>query len=96
MYEEYNMTSEELRKVQLIELELLIEVDRICRKHEIIYRIVAGTLLDAVRHNGFIPWDDADVAFLKNEYERFRVTCETELDKSRFYFQDHRNTPGSR
>jgi lipopolysaccharide cholinephosphotransferase len=91
------MTSEELRAVQLVELELLCEVDRVCRKCGITYRIVAGTLLGAVRHGGFIPWDDdADVAFLREEYEQFRTACETELDTSRFYFQDHRSTPGYR
>jgi len=94
---EYHLSPEELRAVQLIELELLCEVDRICRKRAITYRIVAGTLLGAVRHGGFIPWDDdADVAFLREEYEQFRAACETELDTSRFYFQDHRNTPGYR
>ena len=91
------MSPEELRAVQLTELELLCEVDRICRKRGINYRIVAGTLLGAVRHGGFIPWDDdADVAFLREEYEQFRIACETELDTSKFYFQDHRNTPGYR
>ena len=94
---EYYMSPEELRAVQLVELELLCEVDRICRKCEITYRIVAGTLLGAVRHGGFIPWDDdADVAFLREEYEQFKVACETELDTSHFYFQDHKNTPGYR
>ena len=93
----YTMTSDELRAVQLDELELLCEVDRICRKRGINYRIVAGTLLGAVRHGGFIPWDDdADVAFLREEYEQFRSACETELDTSKFYFQDHRTTPGYR
>jgi len=93
----YVMSADELRSVQLIELELLCEVDRICRKCGITYRIVAGTLLGAVRHGGFIPWDDdADIAFLRAEYEQFRIACEAELDTSRFYFQDHRNTPGYR
>lgn len=86
-----------LRKVQLAELEMLEEVDRICRKCGISYNIIAGTLLGAVRHGGFIPWDDdADVAFLRPEYEKFREACRTELDTDRFYFQDHRNTPGYR
>jgi lipopolysaccharide cholinephosphotransferase len=72
-------------------------VDRICRKCGIDYRIIAGTLLGAVRHGGFIPWDDdADVAFLREDYERFRAACETELNQEKFYFQDHRNTPGYR
>ena len=86
-----------LRKIQLIELELLEEVDRICKKCDIHYNIIAGTLLGAVRHGGFIPWDDdADVALLRGEYEKFRRACKTELDTERFYFQDHRNTLGYR
>lgn len=91
------LTDKQLRKLQLIELELLKEVDRICRKCGIKYNIIAGTMLGAVRHKGFIPWDDdADVAFLRPEYEKFRTACETELDTSRFYFQDHRKTKGYR
>lgn len=86
-----------LRKIQMVQLELLQEVDRICKKCDIRYNIIAGTLLGAIRHNGYIPWDDdADVALLRDEYEKFRVACETELDTTRFYFQDHRNTLGYR
>lgn len=86
-----------LRKLQLTELELVEEVDRICKKCNIKYNIIAGTMLGAVRHGGFIPWDDdADVALLRPEYEKFRKACKTELDTTRFYFQDHRNTPGYR
>lgn len=86
-----------LRQLQLIQLEMLIEVDRICKKCGIKYSIIAGTLLGAVRHGGYIPWDDdADVALLRPEYEKFRKACKTELDTTRFYFQDHRNTKGYR
>ncbi len=86
-----------LRQVQRIQLEMLEEVDRICKKCNIQYNIIAGTLLGAVRHGGYIPWDDdADVAMLRSEYERFRKACKSELDHSRFYFQDHRNTKGYR
>lgn len=86
-----------LRRLQLTELELLAEVHRICTKCAIHYNIIAGTLLGAVRHGGFIPWDDdADVALLRPEYEKFRRACRTELDRTRFYFQDQRNTPGYR
>lgn len=93
----YILSQEELRTIQLIQLEMLEEVDRICRKYDIRYNIIAGTLLGAVRHKGYIPWDDdADVALLRAEYDKFRRVCEKELDKDRFYFQDHRNTPGYR
>lgn len=93
----HHLTDDELRQVQLIQLEMLEEVDRICRLCGIHYNIIAGTLLGAVRHKGYIPWDDdADVALLRAEYEKFRTACEKELDHSRFYFQDHRNTQGYR
>lgn len=91
------LDSDTLRQLQMIQLEILEEVDRICRKCNIHYNIIAGTLLGAVRHGGYIPWDDdADVALLREDYEKFRQACKTELDKSRFYFQDHRNTRGYR
>lgn len=88
---------EMLRGLQLVELELLEEVDRVCRAHDIPYCIIAGTLLGAVRHGGFIPWDDdADVAMLRDDYERFRAACRTDLDPDKYYFQDHVVTPGYR
>ena len=91
------LDSEMLRGLQLVELELLCELDRVCRKHDIPYCIIAGTMLGAVRHGGFIPWDDdADVAMLRADYERFREACAEELDPDLFYFQDHRVTPGYR
>ena len=91
------MTGEQLRSLQLAELELLKETDRICRKAGIRYNIIAGTLLGAVRHKGFIPWDDdVDVAMFREEYGRFVKACERYLDTSRFEFQDHRVTEGYR
>lgn len=93
----HHLTDSELRQVQLTQLEMLKEVDRICTICGIHYNIIAGTLLGAVRHKGYIPWDDdADVALLRGEYEKFRIACEKELDHSKFYFQDHRNTKGYR
>lgn len=95
--EKIELDPETLRNLQLIELELLEEFDRICRKHDIPYCIIAGTLLGAVRHGGFIPWDDdADVAMLRADYERFRAVCKYELDPEKYYFQDHVVTPGYR
>lgn len=91
------LDSKTLRQLQMIELEMLIEVNRICKKCGIHYTIIAGTMLGAVRHGGFIPWDDdADIGMLRSEYEKFRIACENELDSSRFYFQDNRNTKGYR
>ena len=82
------LDEETLKKVQKIELELLLEFDRICRKNNIKYSITGGTLLGAVRHGGFIPWDDdADVSMLRVEYEKFVKVCDTELDKVGFIFK---------
>ncbi len=91
------LTNEELRQMQLIQLDLLCEIDRICKKCNIRYNIIAGTLLGAVRHKGYIPWDDdADTAMLRDEYNKFRIACETELDKSKYFFEDHVTTNGYR
>lgn len=91
------LNTQTLRNLQMIELEMLIEVDRICQKCGIKYNIIGGTLLGSIRHNGFIPWDDdADLTLLRAEYNKFREVCKTELDSSRFYFQDAENTVGYR
>lgn len=97
MNEPIALSSEQLRVVQLTQLELLCEVRRICELKEIHYNIIAGTLLGAHRHRGFIPWDDdADVALLREEYSKFRVACKTDLNTKKYYFQDHKNTRGYR
>ena len=84
---------DDLRKIQLIQLEMLCEVDRICKKFNIKYCIIAGTLLGAVRHKGFIPWDDdIDIAMFRPEYEKFCKICEVELNNEIFFLPSHRNT----
>lgn len=62
-----------LKEAQDASLMVLLEIDRICREHGITYLLDSGTLLGAVRHKGFIPWDDdADIAMTRENFESFR------------------------
>lgn len=88
---EIEITPNILRQMQMIQLEMLVEVDRICRKYDIPYSIDGGTLLGAVRHKGFIPWDDdIDIIMLRADYEKFYLLSQKELDTERFFLQEER------
>ena len=72
--------------LQKVNLYILQEVDRICKKYKINYTLDSGTLLGAIRHGGFIPWDDdADIAMTRSNFEAFRRIVKRELsDKLEF------------
>lgn len=78
----------DLRTLQMKELDILKELDRICKKHNLKYYMAWGTAIGAVRHKGFIPWDDdIDVCMPMNDYKKFIEVCKTELSEP-YFFQD--------
>ena len=75
-----------LREAQLIMLEMLVEFDAICKKHNLQYWLDSGTLLGAVRHQGFIPWDDdIDLSMPVEDYRRFKEIANAELSENIFF-----------
>ena len=69
-----------IREIHNLELEMLLEMDRICKTHNLNYYLAYGTLLGAVRHKGFIPWDtDIDIIVDIDSYQRFCDILQREL-----------------
>jgi lipopolysaccharide cholinephosphotransferase len=87
-FSEYNGEGTILRKAQLRMLDILVELDKICRRHGVVYWLDGGTTLGAVRHGGFIPWDDdIDIGIMRSDYKRLRAILQKELPPS-MVFQD--------
>ncbi|MBR2012986.1 MAG: LicD family protein [Clostridia bacterium] len=85
------MDKQTLRKVQLVQLEIAKEVRRVCDENNIDYYLTAGTCLGAIRHQGFIPWDDdLDIGMLRDQYEKFCKIAPEKLDP-KYSFQNWRN-----
>lgn len=76
------------KKIWQKQLELYLEIDRICKKHNIPYFIIYGTLIGAARHKGFIPWDDdMDVGMMRPDYMRFIKVAPQEI-KTPYFLQN--------
>lgn len=87
------MPVQNVRHVQEKILEIMKYIDRLCRENGIVYYIMGGTALGAVRHGGFIPWDDdLDIFMTPGEYEKFKGVFEREK-KEQFVLQEWRTTP---
>lgn len=72
--------SDKMKRIWKVELAMLDEVERICRKYKLTYFLVHGSLLGALRHKGFIPWDDdLDIAMPRKDYEQFLQIADREL-----------------
>lgn len=93
MTKDTNMEAK-LRTLQLTELEILKVIDKVCRDNDIPYSLYAGSLLGAVRHKGFIPWDDdLDICMSRENYNRFLATWE-KVSPEGYLLQNKDNAPG--
>lgn len=87
------MNNQSIRDVQDKILETMKYIDRICRDNEIVYYIMGGTALGAVRHGGFIPWDDdLDIFMTPHEYAKFKTAFEN-ANSDRYFLQEWRTAP---
>lgn len=94
-FSRYNGEGTALRDAQLTMLKILLEFDRICKKNGLTYWIDFGTLLGAVRHGGFIPWDDdIDVSMPPEDYRHFKEIAQAELSDG-FVLQTEVTEPSS-
>lgn len=77
--------NKEVNKLREVQISILIEVVRICKENNLRYFLVGGTALGAVRHKGFIPWDDdIDIALPREDYKKLINLCKDNLDKQMF------------
>lgn len=79
----------QLKHLQKVILSIAKDIDKICVKNEIEYYLLGGSAIGAIRHKGFIPWDDDfDIIMDAINYEKFVTVCRTQLDKNKYYFQE--------
>ena len=81
-----------LQRAQRCNIILLKEIDRVCRKYNLKYYMICGTLLGAVRHKGLIPWDDdIDIAMTRDDFDELKRIAAREWENSDFVFVDYDN-----
>ncbi|HCF38359.1 MAG TPA: hypothetical protein DER56_04695 [Thermosipho africanus] len=82
-----------LNRLQQTELEILLEVHKICKKYSIPYQLFGGTLIGAIRHKGFIPWDDdIDICMKRDDYEKFISIFKKEV-QNKYFLQNYETDP---
>lgn len=79
----------ELRHLQLVILSIMKDIDALCQKHHIEYYLLGGSAIGAIRHKGFIPWDDdLDIIMNNENYNKFIEACKVDLDSTKYYLQE--------
>ena len=87
---EINLTNEQRKKIQSLELKMLLKFDELCKEKNIPYTLAGGTMIGAVRHNGFIPWDDdIDIYVLRDDFNKIRNCFPKLLIGTGIFYQDH-------
>ena len=88
------MQHDYLRRLQLTEKEILDEIVRICEANQLSYYLIGGTLLGAVRHKGFIPWDDdLDIVMPRTDYDQFCKLCINGALREEYYLHSIETDP---
>ena len=82
------------RALQLKILDMVKDIDAVCKKHNIEYYLAYGSVLGAVRHQGFIPWDDDfDIMLKYEDYNKFMKACQEDLDTKKYFVQTLETDP---
>ena len=78
----------ELQHLQQVILSIAKDIDELCRKHGIEYYLLGGSCIGAIRHSGFIPWDDdLDIIMTPENYTKFLEIAQKELDRNKYFIQ---------
>ena len=86
------LVSSKMKKLWLVELDILNKFVQVFDKYDITYFADAGTLLGAVRHGGYVPWDDdIDIILLRKDFDRFLEVAETEFQYPYYVYNIHNN-----
>ena len=87
--------SPKMKKIWAVELDLLDQLDRVCQKYDIPWYLSGGSLLGAVRHHGYIPWDDdIDLMMYRKDFDRLCEVAEDEFAEP-YFFQTEETDPGA-
>ena len=79
----------DLQHLQQVILVIAKDIDSLCRENGIEYYLLGGSAIGAVRHKGFIPWDDdLDIVMDAKNYDKFIKVCREQLDTNKYYFQE--------